>query len=75
MKIIKRLFLRRMEEADLNAESAKAGTYFASQKMKGAPVVEQTRAANYFGLGFGAGIMWLEKQLGAQERKNGRPKA
>lgn len=64
-KLLKRIFLKRMPEADLNAECAKAAAAFYQQEGKKYPLDEQFKINNYVAIGFGMGIRYMEKEMGA----------
>lgn len=67
-KLKKRIFLKRMTDADLNRESINAANHYIKKRASGAPLTEKTAMLNYTAHGFGMGIRWMEEQLGA---KNG----
>ncbi len=70
MKLLKRLFLKRMEEADLNRESANAAAHYLKRiNGKILPLKDQQDIVNYSAAGFYMGIRWHEEQMGAKSGK------
>lgn len=67
MKFFKRLFAKKIEEADLNKESANAALYYIQEKLKGAPLTEINSATNYVAFGFFMGARWMEDKYGIKE--------
>lgn len=65
MKFLKRIFARRMEEADLNKQSLDAAEHYLSKKGgTGVPLDERMRMLNYTAHGFFMGVRWKEEKLG-----------
>lgn len=67
--LLKKLFLKRKEEADLNKDSINAANFYIKNKLQGAPLIEKTNATNYVAHGFYMGYRKLEEELGV---KNGK---
>lgn len=63
---------KRMDDADLNSESAKAGGEYVTRIMGSAGQTEKQRAANYVARGFYMGARFMEKRLGATEKTEGQ---
>jgi hypothetical protein len=63
-RIKKKISAKRMEEADLNRESANAATYYVRKACKGMPLVEEQNALNFVAHGFSMGVRWKEEQIG-----------
>lgn len=68
-KFFKRIFLKRMPEADLNKEASSAATFYL-KKNPLAPSIEKHNMLNYTAHGFYMGARWYEKQLGAKRGKD-----
>lgn len=67
----KRIFLKRMSDADLNKESANAASYYVTKKGKGAPLVDQQKMINFVAHGFYMGYRKLEEELLGEKKDAG----
>lgn len=64
---IKRLFARRMDEADVNRESIKAAEYYCKQTGQ-MHLADKQRIINWVAHGFSVGLRWHEEQMGIQRK-------
>lgn len=66
-KLFKRIFLKRMLEADLNGEAIRAAGFYI-KKAGAVPLKEKQDMLNYVAHGFYMGVRWMEDQNGASRR-------
>lgn len=70
MKFLKRLFLGRRPEADLNQESANAALYYIEKQGPNLPLEVRTAMLNYVAIGFSMGWRKYEEKIGVKSENS-----